>query len=104
MQSPGGGYGIAAVALTLVMVMQIAIARLTTLRLPNRGSRGGRSTSSPGVFVIVVLVIKLLRDTSGLGYGAYSGILAALLVAFGGYTHRAGGGRAGLTAGRRRAL
>ena len=38
-----------------------------------------------GIFVLVVLVIKLIRDTSGLGYGAYSGMLGALLVAYGAY-------------------
>ena len=38
-----------------------------------------------GVFVIVVLGVKLFRETDFLGYGAYSGILAGLLVAYGGY-------------------
>ncbi|MBW3608370.1 MAG: hypothetical protein KY463_08445, partial [Actinobacteria bacterium] len=35
--------------------------------------------------VAVVLVIKLVRVTDSLGYGAYSAILAAILVAYGGY-------------------
>ena len=38
-----------------------------------------------GIFVAVVLVIKLVRLTDSLGYGAYSAILAGILVAYGGY-------------------
>ena len=38
-----------------------------------------------GVFVAVVLVIKLVRETELLGFGSYSGVLAGLLVAYGGY-------------------
>ena len=38
-----------------------------------------------GVFVAVVLIIKLLRLTNSLGFGSYSGVLAGLLVAYGGY-------------------
>jgi len=84
-QSPAGGYGIAAVIFTLVMIVQIVIARFTTLRLPEPPVPWSQIHLIAGIFVLVVLVIKLIRDTSGLGYGAYSGILGGLLVAYGGY-------------------
>ena len=84
-QSPSGGYGIAAVIFTLVMVGQIVIARFTPLRLPDLPVPWSQIQLVAGVFVLVVLVIKLVRDTGGLGYGAYSAILGALLVAYGGY-------------------
>ncbi len=84
-QSPQPGYGIAAVIFTLVMITQIVVERLTPVRLPDLPVPWSQIQLIAGVFVVVVLVIKLVRDTGGLGYGAYSGILAALLVAYGGY-------------------
>jgi len=84
-QPPGRGYGIAAVIFTLVMIVQIVIARFTTLRLPEPPVPWSQIHLIAGIFVLVVLVIKLIRDTSGLGYGAYSGILGGLLVAYGAY-------------------
>ena len=84
-QPPGRGYGIAAVIFLLVMIVQIVIARFTTLRLPEPPVPWSQIHLIAGIFVLVVLVIKLIRDTSGLGYGAYSGILGALLVAYGAY-------------------
>jgi len=84
-QPPGRGYGIAAVIFLIVMIVQIAIARFTSLRLPEPPVPWSQIHLIAGIFVLVVLVIKLIRDTSGLGYGAYSGILGGLLVAYGGY-------------------
>ena len=84
-QPPGRGYGIAAVIFLLVMIVQIVIARLTSLRLPQPPVPWGQIHLMAGIFVLVVLAIKLIRDTSGLSYGAYSGILGGLLVAYGGY-------------------
>lgn len=84
-QSPARGYGIAAVIFLLVMIVQILIARFTTLRLPQPPVPWSQIQLIAGVFVLVVLAIKLIRDTGGLGYGAYSGVLGALLVAYGGY-------------------
>ena len=84
-QPPGRGYGVAAVIFTLVMIVQIVIARFTTLRLPEPPVPWSQIHLIAGIFVLVVLAIKLIRDTSGLGYGAYSGILGALLVAYGAY-------------------
>ena len=84
-QPPGRGYGIAAVVFLLVMIVQIVIARLTSLRLPEPPVPWSQIHLIAGIFVLVVLAIKLIRDTSGLGYGAYSGLLGALLVAYGAY-------------------
>ena len=84
-QPPARGYGIAAVIFLLVMIVQIVIARFTSLRLPEPPVPWSQIHLIAGIFVLVVLVIKLIRDTSGLGYGAYSGILGALLVAYGAY-------------------
>ncbi len=84
-QAPYAGYGIAAVVLVLVMVVQIALARLLSVRLPEPPVPWSQIHLIVGIFVAVMLVIKLVRLTDSLGYGAYSAILAGILVAYGGY-------------------
>ena len=84
-QEPYAGYGIAAVVLAAVMIVQIALTRLLGVRLPEPPVPWSQIHLILGIFVAVVLVAKLVRVTDSLGYGAYSGLLAALLVAYGGY-------------------
>jgi hypothetical protein len=83
------------VILTGVMVGQIVIARLTPVRLPGSPALWAQVHLIAGVFVPVVLVIKLLRLTNSLGFGSYSGVLAGLLVAYGGYCIARDGGNSG---------
>ena len=84
-EQPYAGYGIAAVVLTAVMVAQIALARLLSVRMPQPPVPWSQIHLILGIFVAVALVIKLVRLTDSLGYGAYSAILAGILVAYGGY-------------------
>lgn len=84
-QEPYAGYGIAAVVLTALMVVQIVLTRVLGVRLPEPPVPWAQIHLILGIFVAVVLVIKLVRLTDALGYGAYSAILAAILVAYGGF-------------------
>lgn len=84
-QAPYAGYGIAAVVLVAIMIGQIALTRLLGVRLPEPPIPWSQIHLILGIFVAVVLVIKLVRLTDSLGYGAYSAILAAILVAYGGF-------------------
>ena len=84
-QQPYAGYGIAAVALTAIMIAQIALAKLLSVRMPQPPVPWSQIHLILGIFVAVVLVIKLVRLTDSLAYGAYSAILAGILVAYGGY-------------------
>jgi len=84
-QQPYAGYGVAAVVLTALMIVQIALTRLLSVRLPDAPVPWSQIHLILGVFVAVLLVIKLIRLTDSLGYGAYSAILAGILVAYGGY-------------------
>jgi hypothetical protein len=92
-QESYAAYGVVAVILTAVMVAQIVIARLTPARLPGSPALWAQVHLIAGVFVAVVLVIKLLRLTNSLAFGSYSGVLAGLLVAYGGYCIAGDGGR-----------
>jgi len=85
-QAPYAAYGIAAVVLTTVMIVQIVLARLLSVRLPGSPAAWSQIHLLLGIFVAVMLVIKLVRLTDSLGYGAYSGVLAGILVAYGGWS------------------
>jgi len=84
-QEPNAAYGVVAMILASIMVLQIVIARLTPARLPGSPMLWAQVHLIAGVFVAVVLVVKLFRETELLGYGAYSGVLGGILVAYGGY-------------------
>lgn len=85
-QEPHGGYGIAAVVLTALMVVHVVLAGLLSVRLPEPPVPWSQIHLILGIFVAVVLVIKLVRLPDWLGYGAYSGVLAGILVAYGGWS------------------
>jgi hypothetical protein len=85
-QEPYPAYGIAAVVLAAVMVVQVVLSRLLSLRLPAPGLPWAQVHLVAGVFAAVVLVVKLFRETELLGFGAYSGVLAGILVAYGGWS------------------
>jgi hypothetical protein len=85
-QEPYAAYGIVAVVLTAVMVVQIVLSRLLSVRLPAPGVPWAAVHLVAGIFVAVVLAIKLARLTDALGYGAYSAVLAGILVAYGGWS------------------
>jgi hypothetical protein len=85
-QAPYAAYGVVAVILTGLMVVQIVLSRLLSVRLPAPGVPWAAVHLVAGIFVAVMLVIKLARLTDSLGYGAYSGVLAGILVAYGGWS------------------
>lgn len=84
-QEPNPGYGIAAVVLTAVMIVQIVLARLLSVQPPAPVLPWPQVHLIAGIFVAVVLVIKFARETELLGFGSYSGVLAGILVAYGGW-------------------
>ena len=85
-QEPYAAYGVVAVVLTAIMIVQVVWARLLSVRLPQLPVPWSQVHLLLGIFVAVVLVIKLVRLTDSLGYGAYSGVLAGILVAYGGWS------------------
>ncbi len=92
-QAPNPGYGVAAVILAAIMIAQIVLAKLLSVRLPQPGLPWAQVHLILGVFVAVVLIVKLVRETMFLGFGSYSGVLAGILVAYGGFriSQQAGG-------------
>lgn len=85
-QSPNSIYGVLALLLALVMVVQVAVARFSTAKLPEIPVPWGQVHLIAGVAAFALLLLKLLVETSSLGFGAYLGIILAAALAFGGYT------------------
>lgn len=85
-QSPNAFYGVVALLLTLVVVAQIVLDKLTSVALPSLPVPWAQVHLIAGIAVAVMLVIKLIAETEFLGFGAYFGVLAGLAVAFGGYS------------------
>jgi len=92
-QAPNGFYGVVALILTLVMVAQIVVDKLTSVALPDPPVPWAQVHMIAGIAVAVMLVIKLIVETDFLGFGAYLGVVLGLAVAFGGYTIAQGHGR-----------
>ncbi len=85
-QSPNAFYGILALILTIVMVGQVAAAKLFGAQLPDPPAPWSQIHMIAGIAVFVLLVIKLIAETTALGFGAYLGLLLGAALAFGGYT------------------
>src|SRR5687768_7956075 len=62
-QAPYAAYGVVAVILTGLMVVQIVLSRLLSVRLPAPGVPWIAVHLVAGIFVAVMLVIKLVRLT-----------------------------------------
>lgn len=83
-QSPNALYGVGALILTLVIVGQIIVAKLTSV-VPDLPVPWARAHVVAGSAVAVLLVAKLIVETGSLGFGAYAGVLGGLALAYGGY-------------------
>lgn len=85
-QSPNSGYGVLALLLAIVMVAQVAVARFTSAKMPELPVPWAQVHLIAGVVTFALLLLKLVVETSSLGFGAFLGLLAAAALAFGGYT------------------
>jgi hypothetical protein len=108
-QSPGAIWSILAMLLGLVMAAVIVVSRFTTVQMPAlpQGVTWARVHLGLGVAAAVFVLLKLLNESSHLGFGFFIGIICvAALVAGGGLlfqTERqgamSGGGGSGGTTG-----
>lgn len=87
-QSPNAAYGLLAVIVAAVMVGQVAASKLFGAQLPDPPAPWSQIHFIAGCVVLALLVIKLLAETTALGFGSYLGVLLAAALAFGGYSMR----------------
>jgi hypothetical protein len=85
-QSPNGFYGVAALILTLVMVVQIALDKLTSVGRPSLRVLRSLVHMIAGITVAVMLVIKSFTSAAYaiFGLGAPLGVVLGLAVGCGG--------------------
>ena len=96
-QSPNSFYGVLALLIVLALVGVVVVSRLTTAKLPDLPMSWAQVHLIAGVAVLALLVLKLLVETSALGFGSYLGVALGAAVAYGGFLgfKEAGPGRAG---------
>ncbi len=85
-EAPNAFYAVLALLVTIVMVGQIIATKLANAKLPDLPVSWGQVHMIAGIVVFVLLLIKLIIETTALGFGAYLGILLAGAVAFGGFS------------------
>jgi hypothetical protein len=86
LEKPNAIYGVLALILAIVMVAQVVASKLFGAQLPDPPVPWSQVHMIAGIAALVLLVLKLVVETSSLGFGAYVGILLAAALAFGGYT------------------
>jgi hypothetical protein len=83
--APGALWSILAVIIAVVMA-GVVISRVAKMTLPDLGAiTWGQAMLGGGVTVAVLLLIKLLNHSGNLSFGFFLGIIAAGLLAYGGY-------------------
>lgn len=84
-ESPNAFWGILALLVAAVMVLQIVLAKFTSTTLPTIPMPWGRVHLFAGVAALALLVIKLFAETSYLGFGAFLGLACGAGLAYGGF-------------------
>lgn len=93
-EDPNGFYGVMALLITIVMV-GLLIAKVANAKIPDLPVPLAQILMIAGIVVFVLLLLKLLVETTALSIGAYLGILLAAALAFGGYSIRKESGATG---------
>ena len=84
--SPNAIYGILALLITLAMVVQVILDKLTSVELPEIGTTPWeRLHMIAGIVVGALLLLKLIVETTALGFGAWLGVLLGIGLAAGGF-------------------
>lgn len=84
-ESPNGFWGVLALLLTIVVVAAIILRRLTSVKLPELPISWNQALFYGAIAVLVLLFIKLISETSELGFGAWLGLLLAAAMVYGGF-------------------
>lgn len=86
-ESPDALFGWLAALLALAMVVHVVIVRFTTVELPKLAVPWDQVSLYGGIATLAMLVLKLLAETSYLGFGAWLGLALGGVVAYGGFLH-----------------
>jgi hypothetical protein len=86
-ESPGAMWSILAILIGLAMASAVALRNLTEVEIPDNlgGLSWPKILLGGGVAAVVLLLIKLLNESSNLGFAFYVGIIAAAGLAAAGF-------------------
>jgi hypothetical protein len=85
-EAPGAIWSILAVIVSVLMVAAVLGPKFANMKLPDMGQFTLGQVLAGGAGIIVVCVLlKLVNESSYLSFGFYVGIIAAALIAAGGY-------------------
>ena len=88
-QSPGALWSILAVLVSLVVFAKVVAANFTTAQIPsdfgNPNITWGRIHLALGILPAILILFKLLNESSYLGFGFYIGIILVIVLAVAGY-------------------
>lgn len=84
-ESPNGFWGILALLLAIAIVAAVVVRRLTTAKLPELPIAWSMALFYAAIATLVILFIKLISETSSLGFGAWLGLLLAAAMVYGGF-------------------
>jgi hypothetical protein len=85
-EAPGAIWSILAVLIAVALVGVIAAVRFGNVKLPDLGQfTWGQALLAGGVATVVLVLLKLISESSSMSFGFYLGILAAIAMAAGGY-------------------
>ncbi len=85
-QSPGALWSVLAVLIAVAMVGVIGGMKFGNLKLPDLGNFSlGQIMLGAGGLTVVLIVLKFLGESSSLSIGFFLGVIAAVLLAAGGY-------------------
>jgi hypothetical protein len=84
-ESPNGFWGILALLLTIVIVGVLIADRIAGASLPELPIPWHQALFYACIAVLALLVLKLLMETDGLGWGSYLALLLAAGMTYGGF-------------------
>jgi len=84
-QSPNGFFGILALLLTIAIVGVVLAQKLGNVELPDLPIPWNDAKFFATIAVLVLLLLKLIVETSGLGWGCYLAILLTAGMVYGGF-------------------
>ncbi len=86
-QSPGAIWSMLAIVIGLAMAAVVVLKGLTEVEIPDNvgGATWPKILLGGGVAALAFVLIKLLNESSFLGFGFYVGIIAAAALAAGGF-------------------
>ena len=87
-QSPNSFWGILALLLAIAILAVVIVRRLTTAKLPDLPISWTDATFYGAIATLALLVLKLIIETSSLGFGSYFGILLAAGMVYGAFASK----------------